>query len=84
MPVSNQSIDFSDFSGGKNSAFPAHALAENQVVDTLNLIHEMIGISRAPGYCGITEITPIDGITVTIEDGIYVFETAADNPVIVF
>jgi hypothetical protein len=48
-------IDFSDFSGGKNNAFPRHALEENQCADTLNAIHEKIGLSRAPGYVGITK-----------------------------
>jgi hypothetical protein len=42
-------------SGGKNNAFPRHALEENQCADTLNAIHEKIGLSRAPGYCGITK-----------------------------
>jgi hypothetical protein len=55
MGVRNELIDFSDMSGGKNSAFPKHAIAKNQVVDTLNALHEAMGISRAPGYCGITQ-----------------------------
>ena len=37
----------------KRQAFPPHALAQNQVVKTLNALHEKIGISRAPGYAGI-------------------------------
>jgi hypothetical protein len=53
MSIKNSAIDFSDMSGGKNSAFPCHALAEDQVADTLNLLHEAIGVSRAPGYLGI-------------------------------
>jgi hypothetical protein len=48
-------IDFSDMSGGKNNTYPAHAIAQNQVSETLNAMHEKIGISRAPGYRGVTE-----------------------------
>jgi hypothetical protein len=53
MPIKNEALDFSDMSGGKNSAFPRHALAKNQVSDTLNAIHHTIGTSRAPGYSGL-------------------------------
>lgn len=52
MPVKQLRIDFSDMSGGKNSAFPKHALADNQVANTLNSVHEPLGASRAPGYKG--------------------------------
>lgn len=58
MAEKNIPLDFSDMSGGKNSAFPRHAVGANQCVDTLNAMHEMIGISRAPGYQGLTT-TPI-------------------------
>jgi hypothetical protein len=54
MSIRNKIVDFSDWSGGKNSAFPIHSLAENEVVDTVNLIHEKIGGSRAPGYKGVS------------------------------
>ena len=53
MSVKNELIDFSDMSGGKNSAFPKHAIAKNQVSDTINALHEAIGISYAPGYLGV-------------------------------
>lgn len=52
-------VDFSDMSGGKNSAYPAHALAVNQVVDTLNALHERIGVSRAPGFRGVDDSGPV-------------------------
>lgn len=60
MSVKNEMIDFSDMSGGKNSAFPKHAIAKNQVTETLNAIHEVVGISRAPGYSGITPYVNTD------------------------
>jgi hypothetical protein len=53
LSIKNESIDFSDISGGKNSAFPRHAIANNQCALTLNALHETIGTSRAPGYKGI-------------------------------
>ena len=53
MPIKNASLDFSDMSGGKNSVYPRHAIAQNQVSETVNLIHEKIGASRAPGYIGL-------------------------------
>ncbi|MCW8966097.1 MAG: hypothetical protein OQK82_05365, partial [Candidatus Pacearchaeota archaeon] len=40
-------------SGGKNTTDPPHAVLDNQVCDTLNLLHENVGLSRAPGYLGI-------------------------------
>ncbi len=54
MSIKNEFIDFSDMSGGKNSAFPRHALANNQVADTINAIHEVIGTTYAPGYAGLS------------------------------
>ena len=53
MSIRDKSLDFSDMSGGKNSVYPRHAIAENQVSETINLIHEKIGVSRAPGYIGL-------------------------------
>jgi hypothetical protein len=53
MSIKDKSLDFSDCSGGKNSVYPRHALAINQVSETINLIHEKIGLSRAPGYTGL-------------------------------
>jgi hypothetical protein len=72
MPIKNQPFDFSDMSGGKNSALPRHAIAENQVADTLNCLHESIGVSRAPGYIGISAsalfTTKITGLWTYIRD----------------
>ena len=53
MSIRDRSLDFSDMSGGKNSVYPRHAIAQNQVSETINLIHEKIGVSRAPGYIGL-------------------------------
>lgn len=63
MGVRDLVVDFSDMSGGKNSAFPAHAINENQVADTKNLIHEAIGLSRAPGYLGIKPTAVFDAVS---------------------
>jgi hypothetical protein len=54
MGAKPEFIDFSNMSGGKNNAFPPHAIAKNQLVDSINLIHEKIGCTRAPGYFGIS------------------------------
>jgi hypothetical protein len=66
MALKQEFIDFSDMSGGKNSAFPAHAIAANQVVETINLIHERVGITRSPGYMGLSDealfASPIRGM----------------------
>lgn len=74
MSIKDLVLDFSDMSGGKNSAFPRHALAKNQVADTLNAVHEAIGTSRAPGYVGLASSAmfdhPIRGhFTYTHDDG---------------
>jgi hypothetical protein len=70
--IKNKFIDFSDMSGGKNSAFPRHALAENQVAETINAIHHPIGTSRAPGYTGLAATAlftkPIRGMFTFIKD----------------
>lgn len=50
-------IDFDDMSGGKNTAFPRHAIDKNQVTESINAILERKGFSRAPGYVGISPIT---------------------------
>jgi hypothetical protein len=55
MPVQNMILDFSDQSGGKNNAQPRHAIGDNQCADTINLIHERLGVVRAPGFKGVTE-----------------------------
>ena len=72
MSIKDELIDFSDCSAGKNSAFPRHALQSNQVVDTLNVLHESVGISRAPGYRGITDTRifadPVDGMWSYVHD----------------
>lgn len=86
MPIKNESIDFSDISGGKNSAFPRHAIAPNQVVDTLNALHEAIGLSRAPGYLGIKTTalfsTPIRGLFVyTLDNGTEKLIAVSDSKV---
>lgn len=62
MGVRDLVVDFSDMSGGKNSAFPAHAINDNQVADTKNLIHEAIGLSRAPGYTGIKSTAAVSAV----------------------
>jgi hypothetical protein len=46
-------INFADMTGGVATAYPAHAIADNQVFDTLNAVFEKYGCSRAPGYVGI-------------------------------
>ena len=56
MPAQPKYVDFSDWSGGKNTRSPQHALPVNQVADTMNLIHEQIGGSRAPGFRGISAV----------------------------
>lgn len=82
--VKNKFIDFSDMSGGKNSAFPRHALADNQVAETLNAIHHPIGTSRAPGYTGISASAlftkPIRGqFTFTKDDGTEILIAVSDT-----
>jgi hypothetical protein len=74
MPIKNEVIDFSDLSGGKNNAFPRHAIDKNQCSESLNAIHEIIGESRAPGYKGLTTTqlfdSPIRGeFTYILDDG---------------
>ncbi len=75
MPERLKGIDFSDWSGGKNSTDPQHALRPNQVRDTINLIHEKIGGSRAPGYIGIST-TPLFTSQVY---GAFAYKTNAGN-----
>jgi hypothetical protein len=60
MPIKDEKLDFSDMSGGKNSAFPRHGIQRNQVVDTLNALHEAVGVSRAPGVVGIATTALFD------------------------
>jgi hypothetical protein len=69
MSIKNTGIDWSDMSGGKNSAFPRHAVAKNQVCDTLNLIHEKMGVSRAPGFRGITNVVAHSAVS----NGVFTF-----------
>jgi hypothetical protein len=60
MAVRDMFLDFSDVSGGKNSAMPRHAVGQNQCVDTINLIHERLGVTRAPGFKGVTDTQQFD------------------------
>jgi len=49
----NDTLDFSDMSGGKNNSRPQNAINDNQVYDCSNVILERIGYTRAPGRVGI-------------------------------
>lgn len=49
----NDVLDFSDISGGKNNSRPQNAIGDNQVYDCMNAIIERIGYTRAPGRVGI-------------------------------
>jgi hypothetical protein len=60
MSIKNEKIDFSDMSGGKNSRSPRHALLPNQVVDTVNALHEDVGCSLAPGYTALVSSFAFD------------------------
>ena len=79
MPIKFSGIDFSDFSGGKNSAFPRHAIADNQACDTLNALHEAIGASRAPGYIGAKTTPMFAGVS----QGMFVYNKADGTQVLI-
>jgi hypothetical protein len=82
MSIVTKGIDFSDMSGGKNSVYPKHAIAENQVAQTLNAIHEKIGISRAPGYVGITPLYEDDAIVIDSETESIVIDSVTESIVV--
>lgn len=55
------SLVLSDMSGGMATAYPPHAINDTQVSDSLNVVFEKHGCSRAPGLAGITTSPLFDG-----------------------
>lgn len=53
MGVQVKGLDFSDMSGGRCTAFPPHALLPNQCQESINFIHETVGLTKSPGYSGL-------------------------------
>jgi hypothetical protein len=64
MGVQIKGLDFSDMSGGRCTAFPPHALQGNQCQESINFIHETIGLTKSPGYSGL-DPTPLFDKVVT-------------------
>lgn len=49
-----QTIKLNDFSGGVATAYPTHAISDNQAAELLNVRVEKRGFAKAPAYTGIS------------------------------
>jgi hypothetical protein len=59
--IAEATFDFSDMSGGINSVDNSYSISSNQVVSSINAIHERTGIKRAKGYQGLRSTAQFAG-----------------------